>query len=108
VSTCKNPFGSLSDLEAPLESLGAPLESLGAALESLGSERPPFNTYRNPFSGFAEPLENLILSFFQSKACYMFLESCCQGLFNSISHFKFGEKIYELCANEGFKSAYSI
>jgi hypothetical protein len=35
-------------------------------------------------------------------ACYMFLESCCQGLFNGILHFKFGEKLYELCVNEGF------
>jgi hypothetical protein len=39
-------------------------------------------------------------------ACYMFLESSCQGLFNGILHFEFGEKLYELCSNEGFKSAY--
>jgi hypothetical protein len=86
-----------------MESLGAPLESLGALLESLGTERPPFNTCRNPFSRFVEPLENLILSFFQSMACYLFLESCSQGLFNSVLHFKLGEKLYELCTNEGFK-----
>jgi hypothetical protein len=48
------------------------------------------------------------LPFFQSMACCMFLESSCQGLFNSISHFKFGEKLYEFYSNEGFKSTYSI
>jgi hypothetical protein len=31
-------------------------------------------------------------------ASNMFLESSCQGLFNSILHFEFGEKLYELCS----------
>jgi hypothetical protein len=48
------------------------------------------------------------LIFFQNMACYMFLESSCQGLFNGILHLEFGEKLYELCSNEGFKSAYFI
>jgi hypothetical protein len=41
-------------------------------------------------------------------AFYIFLESSYQGLFNGILHFEFGEKLYELCSNEGFKSAYFI
>jgi hypothetical protein len=38
----------------------------------------------------------------------MFVESYCQGLFKGILYFKFGEKIFELYANEGFKSTYFI
>jgi hypothetical protein len=51
---------------------------------------------------------NFVLLFCQIMACYMFLKSFCQGISNGILHFEFQEKLYELCSNKGFKSAYFV
>ena len=84
-NTCKNPFECLSD----------PKDIHSAYVE-------------NPFVGSWNPSGNLIFYFFQNMACYIFLGSSYQGLFNDILYFEFGEKLSELYSNEGFKSTYFI
>jgi hypothetical protein len=55
-----------------------------------------------PFVGSPNPSGNQTMSFFQNMACHVSLESSCLGIFN----FKFREKLYELCLEEGFESTY--
>jgi hypothetical protein len=49
-------------------------------------------------------LDNLFFAFFSPKYGLLYV----LGLFNGILHFEFGEKLYELYSNEGFKSTYFI
>jgi hypothetical protein len=76
---------------------------------SLGSERDyQRGSYMYSLVVSRNPSGNLIFAFYQNMACYMFLESFCQGHFNNILYFEFGEKFHEFSLIEAFKSAYFI